>query len=53
MFVTTSDKDNSDTDALVTLTVFGDQGNSGPLPLGEPGKDLFKAEGTDDFKVII
>ena len=35
----------------VTLTVFGDQGDSGPLPLGEPDSGLFDTGATDEFDV--
>ena len=39
-------------DDQVYLTVFGDAGNSGQLPLGEPGTGLFQAGTTDIFPVI-
>eukprot|EP00914_Ancora_sagittata_P001054 GHVO01002769.1.p2 GENE.GHVO01002769.1~~GHVO01002769.1.p2 ORF type:complete len:125 (+),score=8.86 GHVO01002769.1:112-486(+) len=47
----TSDKDNAGTDAQVTLTVFGVHGDSGALPLGEPGGGFFEAAATDQFDI--
>ncbi|XP_071154983.1 lipoxygenase homology domain-containing protein 1-like isoform X1 [Mytilus edulis] len=38
-------------DDQVYLTVFGDAGNSGQLPLGEPGTGLFQAGTTDIFPI--
>lgn len=37
----------------VYLTVYGDAGNSGQLPLGEPDNGLFQAESTEQFEVRI
>ena len=55
VLVTTSDDKDSGTDAKVTLTVFGDKGNSGPLPLEKDGHkeglNLFVDGTTDDFQV--
>jgi hypothetical protein len=47
----TSKKDNAGTDAQVTLTVFGVNGDSGPLLLGEPGGGFFESGATDQFEV--
>lgn len=41
------------TTSQVTLTVYGDAGNSGPLPLGKPNQGLFKPGQTDEFEVNI
>lgn len=49
----TSDKDMAGTDAQVTLTVFGINGDSGPLPLGEPDGGFFEKGATDQFDVRI
>ena len=51
--VITGNKDNSSTDARVTLTVFGERGDSGPLPLGEPDSGLFDTGATDEFDVSL
>lgn len=40
-------------DDQVFLTVYGDAGNSGQLPLGEPGKGFFKPGTTEKFDVCI
>ena len=53
VFVTTSNKANSDTGSQVFLTVFGDKGNSGPLPLGSPGGSAFQSGATDEFDVSL
>ena len=51
LYVVTSEDDNSGTDAQVTVTLFGEKGNSGPLELGKPGVDLFEAGASDQFEV--
>lgn len=51
MIVTTSDQERAGTDAPVTLTVFGDKGDTGPLPLEGDGK--FQRGAADDFQVFI
>ncbi|ELT98105.1 hypothetical protein CAPTEDRAFT_225952 [Capitella teleta] len=51
ILIMTSDKNNAGTDAQVTLTVFGVNGDSGPLPLGEPGGGFFEAAATDQFDI--
>ena len=53
VIVTTGNKDNSSTDAQVSLTVFGERGNSGPLPLGVPDSGLFEIGATDEFDVSV
>ena len=35
------------------MQVFGDAGDSGAMPLGEPGQGLFKGGCTDQFEVRI
>ena len=51
VYVTTSGAPNSGTNDRVTLTVYGDAGNSGPLSLGEPDKGHFQTGQTDEFQV--
>lgn len=51
VFVTTMSAPGSGTNDHVTLTVYGDAGNSGPLSLGEPDKGYFKPGQTDEFLV--
>ena len=51
MLVQTSDRALAGTDAQVTLTVFGVNGDSGPLPLGEPDNGFFESGATDQFDV--
>ena len=35
----------------MVLTAYGDEGNSGPIVLGEAGKGLFQVGNQDQFKV--
>ncbi|ESO92330.1 hypothetical protein LOTGIDRAFT_162634 [Lottia gigantea] len=50
----TSDNiENSGTDANVVLTIFGNHGNSGPLPLGEPGIGFFESGQKDEFEIFL
>ena len=51
VLVATGGDENGSTDAKVTLTVFGERGDSGPLPLEKEGEELFKPGATDEFKV--
>ena len=52
LYLTTSDRDQDcDTSAAVTLTAFGESGDTGPLPLGEAGDENFQTGETDDFQV--
>ncbi|XP_061166198.1 lipoxygenase homology domain-containing protein 1-like [Saccostrea echinata] len=51
VFVTTSAAPDCGTNDQVTLTVYGDAGNSGPLSLGEPNKGYFQPGQTDEFLV--
>lgn len=51
VFVTTKSAPGSGTNDHVTLTVYGDAGNSGPLSLGEPDKGYFQLGQTDEFLV--
>lgn len=51
VFVTTMSAPGSETNNHVTLTVYGDAGNSGPLSLGEPDKGYFQPGQTDEFLV--
>ena len=45
--------ETSASDAIVTLIVFGDEGNSGPIILGEAEPNaLFQANNIDEFKAI-
>ena len=52
MTISSQDGDKG-TNAQVTMTVYGDAGNSGPLSLGQPGKGFFKAGATDCFNASI
>ena len=47
----TSSDENAGTLGQVTLTIFGTDGDSGPLPLGEPASGLFEREDADQFDV--
>ncbi|XP_078677295.1 uncharacterized protein LOC144913960 isoform X2 [Branchiostoma floridae x Branchiostoma belcheri] len=49
VWVHTGDYPNSGTDAHVTLTVYGDRGNSGPLSLGGGDGMLFERGNEDEF----
>ncbi|XP_062572677.1 uncharacterized protein LOC134234617 [Saccostrea cucullata] len=51
VYVTTSAAPDCGTNDQVTLTVYGDAGNSGPLSLGEPNKGYFQPGQTDEFLV--
>ena len=51
MLVTTSEDADSGTDSNVTLTVYGDADNSGPLTLGSVSTGFFYAGHTDEFDV--
>lgn len=51
VLVVTSDLDHASTNHQVYLTVFGEAGDSGALPLGEPDKGLFEQGKTDKFDV--
>ena len=51
VYVYTSSEDKSGTDAQVTLTVFGEKGDTGPQPLGVPENGLFESGATDQFDV--
>ena len=53
VLVTTSDEPDSGTDSNVTLTVYGDADNSGPLTLGSVSTGFFYAGHTDEFDVRI
>ncbi|XP_035657481.1 lipoxygenase homology domain-containing protein 1-like [Branchiostoma floridae] len=51
--VTTSEDVNAGTDAQVTLTVYGDKGNSGPLQLGVGQSGFFERGKIDEFDVKV
>ncbi|XP_066274370.1 lipoxygenase homology domain-containing protein 1-like isoform X2 [Branchiostoma lanceolatum] len=51
--VTTSEDVNAGTDAQVTLTVYGDKGNSGPLQLGVGQSGFFERGKIDEFDVRV
>ena len=51
VLVTTSEDADSGTDSNVTLTVYGDADNSGPLTLGSVSTGFFYAGHTDEFDV--
>ncbi|XP_013396607.1 lipoxygenase homology domain-containing protein 1 isoform X2 [Lingula anatina] len=51
--ITTSPIENSGTDARVTVTVFGETGDTGPLPLGQPGLGHFESGKVDEFKIFV
>ena len=53
MLVSTAGGEDSGTAGQVTLNVFGERGETGALPLGEPGKGLFQPGQTDEFDVSI
>ena len=47
----TTNRAKCGTDSQVRLTVFGKNGDSGPLPLGSPDDGLFNSGATDEFDV--
>ncbi|XP_055956181.1 lipoxygenase homology domain-containing protein 1 [Patella vulgata] len=49
--IQTSEVDDAGTDSNVMLTVFGNDGNSGPLPLGEKGIGFFEFGQSDEFEI--
>ena len=52
VFITSgSPESRGSTDAQVFWQVFGEKGDTGELPLGQPGKGLFEAGNTDQFDV--
>ena len=51
--MTTSEEADSGTDSNVTLTVYGDAGNTGPISLGSPSVGYFYSGKTDEFDVRI
>ena len=53
VYVITGDKENAGTNAQVTLTVFGELGDSGELPLGQPDLDHFQKACTDEFEIFL
>ncbi|KAK3579121.1 hypothetical protein CHS0354_022141 [Potamilus streckersoni] len=54
VLVTTSSEPDSSTDAKVTLTIYGDYGNSGPILLqSSDGSPIFERGKTDEFNVSI
>ena len=50
--VTTGDQEGSGTQAQVYLTIFGEQGDTGPLELGQPGGEDF-AQGTTGAELTV
>ena len=50
--VTTGDQEGSGTQAQVYLTIFGEQGDTGPLELGQPGVENF-AQGTAGAELAV
>ncbi|XP_052774352.1 lipoxygenase homology domain-containing protein 1-like isoform X2 [Mya arenaria] len=51
--VVTSEEMDSGTDSNVTLTVYGDADNTGPISLGSPSTGSFNTGKTDEFDVIL
>ena len=51
VWVTTDDLPSAGTTAQVTLTVYGEQGNSGPIPLGNVEDETFQPGEEDEFEV--
>ena len=49
--MTTSEDADSGTDSNVTLTVYGDADNSGPITLGSANTGYFYSGHTDEFDV--
>ena len=49
--MTTSADSDSGTDSNVTLTVYGDADNTGPITLGSPSTGYFYSGQTDKFDV--
>lgn len=49
--VVTSAEEGSGTDASVSLTVYGDKGSSGALPLKSDDRSCFQQGKTDKFNV--
>ncbi len=52
MTVETSELPTAGTTAQVTITVYGDKGNSGPIPLGYGDGETFKAGDVDVFNDV-
>ena len=50
--MTTGDQEGSGTQAQVYLTIFGEQGDTGPLELGQPGGEDF-AQGTAGAELTV
>ena len=50
--VTTGDQEGSGTKAQVYLTIFGEEGDTGPLELGQPGGEDF-AQGAAGAELIV
>lgn len=51
VWVTTDEMLNAATQALVSMTVYGHKGNSGPIPLGLGDESNFSSGSTDQFDV--
>ena len=51
MYITTHSDPDSGTDSNVTLTVYGDADNTGPIALGDPSTGFFYSGKTDEFEV--
>ena len=50
--MTTGDQEGSGTQAQVYLTIFGEQGDTGPLELGQPGGEDF-VQGTAGAELTV
>ena len=50
--VTTGDQEGSGTQAQVYLIIFGEQGDTGPLELGQPGGEDF-SQGTAGAELVV
>ncbi|ESO92329.1 hypothetical protein LOTGIDRAFT_121069, partial [Lottia gigantea] len=50
--VTTGDDSNAATSAQVTITIYGQKGNSGPINLGNSGGNYFESGSVDDFEIF-
>lgn len=50
--VTTGDEEDAGTEAQVYLTIFGEEGDTGPLELGQPGNGDFE-KGTTGAELTV
>ncbi|XP_064626993.1 lipoxygenase homology domain-containing protein 1-like isoform X2 [Lineus longissimus] len=51
IFITTGDAEDAGTTSQVSITIYGDRGNSGPIPLGDGDGETFQSGHIDEFEV--